>query len=341
VKQPFSGKQPPARGDNGAVSQETIQVGVIGVGHLGEYHVQKYKAMDQVELVGVMDINTQRASEIARRYNTTAFPSHHELLRHVGGVSVAVPTECHFDIAKDVMAHGVHLLIEKPITLSLDHADHLITMAREKGLVFQVGHVERFNPAVIEMEALLTRPIFIESHRLSLFTTRGTDVDVVLDLMIHDLDIILHIVPSEIKEVHAVGMSVITGKTDIANVRIIFTNGTVANLTANRVSNTPVRKIRIFQPEAYLSVDCLKREISVTRLNGNMKNSRNFPQITSNKMKYPDSDPLATQIISFVEAVRGETTPVVTGQDGRRALNLALSICDQIAKGTRGFQSVC
>jgi predicted dehydrogenase len=201
-----------------------------------------------------------------------------------------------------------------------------------------VGHVERFNPAVIKMEALLTRPIFIESHRLSLFTTRGTDVDVVLDLMIHDLDIILHIVPSEIKEVHAVGMPVITGKTDIANVRIIFENGTVANLTANRVSNSQLRKIRIFQPEAYLSVDCLKREISVTRLNGNLRNSKNHPQITSNKMKYPDSDPLATQITSFVEAIRGEAAPVVTGQDGRRALNLALSIC---AKGSRGFQSVC
>jgi predicted dehydrogenase len=323
------------------VSSETIQVGVIGVGHLGEYHVQKYKAMDQVELVGVMDINPQRASEIARRYNTTAFPSHQELLRHVNGVSVAVPTECHFDIARDVMAHGVHLLIEKPITLSLAHADQLIAMGEERGLVFQVGHVERFNPAVIKMEALLTRPIFIESHRLSLFTTRGTDVDVVLDLMIHDLDIILHIVPSEIKEVHAVGMPVITGKTDIANVRIIFANGTVANLTANRVSNSQLRKIRIFQPEAYLSVDCLKREISVTRLNGNLKNSKNHPQITSNKMKYPDSDPLATQISAFVEAVKAESTPVVTGQDGRRALNLALSICDQIAKGSRGFQSIC
>jgi predicted dehydrogenase len=323
------------------MSGETIQVGVIGVGHLGEYHVQKYKAMDQVELVGVVDINTQRASEIARRYNTTAFQSHHELLRHVHGVSVAVPTEYHFDIAKDVMTHGVHLLIEKPITLGLEQADQLIALAKERSLVFQVGHVERFNPAVIKMEALLTRPIFIESHRLSLFTTRGTDVDVVLDLMIHDLDIILHIVPCEIKEVHAVGMPVISGKTDIANVRIIFANGTVANLTANRVSNTQVRKIRIFQPEAYLSVDCLKREISVTRLNGKQSNTKNVPQITSNKMKYPDSDPLAIQISSFTEAIRGETAPLVTGHDGRRALNLALSICDQIAKGSKGFQSVC
>lgn len=323
------------------MGQEIIQMGVIGVGHLGEYHVQKYKAMDQVKLVGVVDTNTERASEIARRYNTTAFPSHHDLLQHVDGVSVAVPTEYHFEIAKDVMTHGVHLLIEKPITLSLEHADHLIAMAKERDLIFQVGHVERFNPAVIKMEALLTRPIFIESHRLSLFTTRGTDVDVVLDLMIHDLDIILHIVSSEIKEVHAVGMPVISGKTDIANVRIIFTNGTVANLTANRVSNTQLRKIRIFQPEAYLSVDCLKREISVTRLNGNPRSSKDHPQITSNKMKYPDSDPLATQITSFVEAVRGESRPVVTGQDGRRALNLALSICEQIAKGSRGFQGVC
>ena len=214
-------------------------------------------------------------------------------------------------------------------------------MAEERNLVIQVGHVERFNPAVVKMEKLLDRPIFIESHRMNLFTSRGTDVDVVLDLMIHDLDIILHVVPSEIKELHAVGMSVITGKTDIANVRIIFGNGTVANLTASRVSNRTLRKIRIFQPDAYLSVDCVKREISVTRLDGNRRDSEGFPQIVSNKMRYPDSDPLAEQISSFVRAVIRGSKPVVTGRDGREALRAASVITEQIEKGCKHFQAIC
>jgi predicted dehydrogenase len=197
-------------------------------------------------------------------------------------------------------------------------------MAQKNDLVLQVGLVERFNPAVVKMESMLNRPIFLESHRMNLFTTRGTDVDVVLDLMIHDLDIILHVVPSEVKEVHAVGMSVITGKTDIANARLIFENGTVANLTASRVSDKTLRKIRIFQLDAYLSVNCLKRELSVTRLDGRVKDSSSFPQVISNKMKYHDSDPLADQISSFVSTVSNGSKPVVSGQDGRRALKFAL-----------------
>ena len=193
--------------------------------------------------MGVVDIDHERARDIARRYNTQAFAGVEEILGEVDGVSLAVPTESHFHMGRDILSRGVHLLIEKPITYKLSHADQLIELAEEKGAVLQVGHVERFNPAVIRMESLLNRPIFIESNRLNLFTNRGTDVDVVLDLMIHDLDIILHAVNSEIREVHAVGLSVITEKTDIANVRIIFGNGTVANLTASRVSNKNLRKI--------------------------------------------------------------------------------------------------
>jgi len=317
-----------------------IRVGVIGVGHLGEYHVQKYRAMKGVELIGVVDIDAGRAAEITQRYNTTAYSSQDELLERVDAVSLAVPTESHFAVAKEILAAGVHLLIEKPITYDQDDADRLIHMAQEGGLVLQVGHVERFNPAVVKMESLLKQPIFVESHRMNLFTVRGTDVDVVLDLMIHDLDIILHMARSDVREVHAVGMSVITEKTDIANVRIIFQNGMVANLTASRVSNQPLRKIRIFQPDAYISVNCLKKEISVTRLN-DISRTEPFPQIVSSKMNYPDADPLFDQLGAFAYAVRTGTEPVVTGRDGSAALKIALAIIDQIEKGCRNFQSLC
>lgn len=321
--------------------QEKLRVGVIGVGHLGEYHVQKYTAIPTAELVGVVDTDLERANEIARRYDTRVFRERSELLDRVDGVSLVVPTEMHFDVAKDILSKGVHLLIEKPITYKAEPADTLVHMAQERDLVLQVGLIERFNPAVVKMESLLNDPVFIESHRMNEFTTRGIDVDVVLDLMIHDLDIILHVVSSEVKEVHAVGMSVITDKTDIANVRIIFENGTVANLTASRVSNKTLRKIRVFQPDAYISVNCAKREISVIRLDSELKESDDYPQLTSDKIKYPDSDPLADEIASFVTVVMNGTTPVVTGQDGRRALLVALGIIDQIKRGCKNFKAIC
>ena len=207
--------------------QQRLKIGVIGVGHLGEYHVQKYKAIPEVDLVGVVDTNLDRANEIAHRYETKPFNHHDDILNEVDAVSLAVPTESHFEVAKDILSGGIHLLVEKPITYHLDPADTLINMADDRNLVLQVGLVERFNPAVVGIKAVLERPVFIESHRMNQFTIRGTDVDVVLDLMIHDLDIILDLVPAEVKEVHAVGMTVVTGKIDIANVRIIFQNGTV------------------------------------------------------------------------------------------------------------------
>lgn len=322
------------------MGQEKLRVGVIGVGHLGEYHVQKYKAIPTAELVGVVDTDLERANEIARRYDTRVFKERSELLDRVDGVSLVVPTEMHFDVAKDILSKGVHLLIEKPITYKAEPADTLIRMAREKDLVLQVGLIERFNPAVVKMESILNQPVFIESHRMNQFTTRGIDVDVVLDLMIHDLDIILHVVPSDIKEVHAVGMSVITGKTDIANVRIIFENGMVANLTASRVSNKTLRKIRVFQPDAYISVNCAKREISVIRLDSELRGTDDYPQITSDKIKYSDSDPLTDEISSFVNVVMNGSSPVVTGQDGRRALEVALGIIDQIKRGCNNFKAI-
>ena len=318
-----------------------IKIGVIGVGHLGEFHVQKYKALPQVELVGVVDTNPKRADEIARHYDTKAYGHHYDILNKVDAVSLAVPTEMHFRVAKDILSEGVHLLIEKPITYNIEPADILIGLARENSLVLQVGLIERFNPAVVGMESLLTQPIFIESHRMNPFTTRGTDVDVVIDLMIHDLDIMLHLVPSEVKEVHAVGMTVLTQKTDIANVRIIFENGAVGNLTASRVSDKITRKIRLFQPDAYLAADCHKRELSITRLDGEIKGPNHYPQVVSKTTSYPDCDPLADEISSFVNAVLNGSKPVVSGEDGRRALKNALQIMEQIERGCRNFETIC
>lgn len=323
------------------MKRKRVRVGVIGVGHLGEYHVQKYKGIAATDLIGIVDSDFARADLIAARYGTTAYRDHRDLLSRVDAVSLAVPTEKHYEVAKEVLAAGVHLLVEKPITYLLEPADTLIRMARSRGLVLQVGLVERFNPAVVEMETRLTCPVFIESHRMNVFTPRGTDVDVVLDLMIHDLDIILHIVRSEVKELHAVGMSVLTGKTDIANARLIFENGTVGNLTASRVSDSPLRKIRIFQQDAYMSVNCLKRELTVTKLDGVLRDANDFPQVVSNKIQFPGRDPLADQIVSFVTAVLQGSDPVVSGHDGRRALQYALAIIDQIERGSRRFQAVC
>ncbi len=315
------------------MKQDRLRVAVIGVGHLGEYHVQKYKAIPNVELVGVVDTNPLRLQEIAQRYDVKGYGGHSEVLDLVDAVSLSVPTEKHFEVARDVLSEGVHLLIEKPITYKLEPADTLINMARERGLVLQVGLVERFNPAVIEMKSLLNKPIFFEAHRMNLFTVRGTDVDVVLDLMIHDLDIILSAVKSEVKDVHAVGMRVITDKTDIANVRIIFENGTAANLTASRVSGKMLRKIRVFQPDAYISADCGKRQLTIIRLDNKKRDSNNFPSVTTSKNKHLGTDPLADQISSFVNAVINGSEPVVSGQDGRNALKIALGIIDQIEKG--------
>jgi len=318
-----------------------LKVAVIGVGHVGEYHVQKYASMPEAEVVGVVDIDSERARFIARRYDTEAYFSHRDILGKVDAVSLAVPTKDHFSIGMDVLRKGAHLLVEKPITDDVDQAERLIEEAAKRNLVLQVGHTERFNPAVREMQAMVSRPIFVESHRLNPFTPRGTDVDVVLDLMIHDLDIILNLVGSTIRELHGVGMSVITGKTDIANVRIIFENGAVANLTASRVSNKTIRKLRIFQSDAYLSVDFANKELGVTRLDQESLGPEGYPQIVTSKMRFPDSDPMLLEIRSFLSAITEQRRPEVPGEDGKRALWVAKSIIEQIERGCKYFQGIC
>jgi predicted dehydrogenase len=319
------------------VKKDKVRICVIGVGHLGEYHVQKYKANPAVELIGIADTNSDRAYEIGNRYGVKAFNSHEELLSLVDAASLAVPTESHFEVAKDILSGGIHLLIEKPITYQIGPADMLIKMAEDKGLILQVGLVERFNPAVVKMESLLTKPLFIESHRMNNFTIRGTDVDVVLDLMIHDLDIILHMANSDVKDLHAVGMSVITGKTDIANARIVFENGITANLTASRVSDRVTRKIRVFQPDAYMLADCYKREFSITRMDNGLVDSSSTLNLKSDKEVFTNSDPLADQIGYFIKSVMNGSKPVMTERDERKALKIALGIIDLIKKGCGEF----
>ena len=319
------------------MKRDKIKICVIGVGHLGQYHVQKYKVHPMVELLGVVDTNYDRAREIGDKYGVRAYNTYEKILPMADAVSLAVPTESHFEVAKDILSEGKHLLIEKPITYQMGPADTLIKMAEEKDLILQVGLVERFNPAVVKMESFLNRPLFIESHRMNNFTLRGTDVDVVLDLMIHDLDIILHIARSEVKDIHAVGMSVITGKTDVANARLVFENGIVANLTASRVSDRVTRKIRVFQPDAYLLADCHKREFYMTRKDDSVKDSPKTLNLQSVKEVFPNSDPLADQIGYFVNSVINGAKPAMTERDERKALKVALNIIDLIRKGCADF----
>lgn len=318
-----------------------LRVAVVGVGHLGKYHLEKYLSMPNVDLVGVVDIDPSRLKEITHNHKVRGFLNHNDIIDQVDAVSIAVPTEVHFDVAMDFLSRGIHILVEKPITYKIKDADLLLNKAKEAGVVLQVGLVERFNPAVIKMKSLVTEPIFLESHRMNLFTIRGTDVDVVLDLMIHDIDIVLDIVSSEVKDIHAVGMSVVTDKIDIANARIVFENGTAANLTTSRISGKTLRKIRVFQPESYVSADCGKRRVSITSHDKSRRDKYGFPMLTTEKVEFPNSDPLADEILSFVNSVKNGHKPVVSGYDGKKALEVALEIINQINSNSQRLNKRC
>ncbi|MDH3330403.1 MAG: Gfo/Idh/MocA family oxidoreductase, partial [Desulfobulbaceae bacterium] len=289
---------------------------------------QKYCAMQNVELVGVADVDFDRAQDVARQCSTRAFRNYHELLTHVDAVSIAVPTVHHHQVAVDSLMLGKDVLVEKPITTTLEEADALIQLAEKSGCILQVGHLERFNPAVLAMQPMLTHPLFIEAHRISIFKNRGTDVDVVLDLMIHDIDIILSIVKAPIKTIHTVGAPVITKLTDIANARIIFENGCTANVTVSRISMDNIRRMRIFQPGTYLSVDFIKKEIMSVRLK--KTSQADFPIPDINKQGFEKQDILELELKDFVANVRNRTKPMVSGVEGRRALDIALQVVNQI-----------
>ncbi len=302
---------------------QKTRIGVIGIGHLGNYHLQKYQQIEACTIVGVADIRDECTREAGQCYGCATHSDHRELLGKVDAVSIAVPTSAHYDTARDFLSDGVDVLLEKPITQTLEQADDLIRIARDKGAVLQIGFVERFNPAIRALAEFLHRPLFIEAHRLHPFFTRGTDVDVILDLMIHDLDIILHFVHSPVARVDATGVSVLSEEVDIANARVTFENGCVANITASRVTNKTMQKIRFFSDDGYNSVDFAKRELDsyYRRFDEQGK-----PVIGQNPVNIEMCDPLEGEIRAFVHSVRTRQEPAVTGEEGRASLALGLEI---------------
>jgi len=306
-----------------------LRIGVVGIGHLGGYHLQKYGLIEGCRITAVADVVAERAQRAAAQYGSQAYVDHRELLGKVDAVSITVPTVAHHETALTFLEAGVHVLLEKPITVTLAEADALIAAAARSNVVLQVGFVERFNPAVIALAKVIKQPLFIESHRLHPFFERGTDVDVILDLMIHDLDIILHFVRSPLKAIDAVGVSVLSDQVDIANVRLKFASGCVANITASRVTGKTLQKIRFFGIDGYHAVDFSKRDlISLSK-----KTSESGKlEIFSNAVEVRQHDPLEAEIRSFVNAVRTGSPPLVTGRDGRDALELAWKISRKMKK---------
>ena len=304
-----------------------LRVAVIGVGHLGKHHARLLAGIDGARLVAVVDRNAERASEVAAATNTEALTDYRELFDRVDAVTVAAPTELHRDIALPFLERGVSVLVEKPITRTLDEADALIAAAKASGATLATGQTERFNPAIATVMPFVTTPRFIEVHRLGVFPDRSLDIDVVFDLMIHDLDIILALVKSEPTSIEAVGVPVLTDKFDIANARLRFATGCIANVTASRISKERVRKIRFFQPDAYVSIDYAEQEVEGYRL---LRRDNERPQIQGGKLPVTREEPLKRELVDFVRAVRDRRRPLVTGEDGRRALALAQAIADKM-----------
>jgi predicted dehydrogenase len=313
-----------------------IRVGVVGVGNLGQYHARVYHDLKEATLVGVVDSSSERAKEIAKKQKTQAFTSLEELLKAgVEAVSVVVPTPLHHEVATRCLEAGCHVLLEKPIASTVEQADDLTRLAHEKGRILQIGHIERFNQAVQALQKLKTVPKFIESHRMGPFVARNLDTGVVLDLMIHDIDIILNLVQSKVVSVEGVGIPVLSPTEDIANARIKFESGCIANLTASRISPEKMRKIRVFQEDAYLSIDYINQGVELVQkktgkapLFGGMQLGDVY--ITREKMPIEKGDSLQNEIGDFLECIRTGRSPQVTGEKGREALALALEITRQI-----------
>ena len=306
---------------------DKIRVGVIGVGSLGQHHARVYASLPEVELVGVVDAMSERAGEVAARFGTKAYSDYTELFGKVDAVNIASPTTTHAEIGVHCLKEGIHVLAEKPIAHTLEAADQLIQAARENDRVLQIGHLERFNPAVVALREIVTRPRFFEAHRMGLFSPRSLDVDVILDLMIHDLDIISLLVPSAVEKVIAVGIAILSNRIDIANARIQFEDGCVANITASRVSMEKIRKLRLFQKQEYISLDYTRQELAVFSLKHNAGSP--LPEIVNRKIEPEKKEPLLLELISFLEAIRGIHLVECDGDEGRRALELAMQIRDQ------------
>jgi predicted dehydrogenase len=308
------------------MSSAEVRVAVVGVGALGQHHARVYADLPEARLTGVYDTDAGRAAEVAGRHGCAVFPDLRDVLDGADAVSVAVPTIDHHRVARVLLEAGKDVLLEKPMTTTLEEAEDLIRLAEKAEAVLQVGHIERFNPAVEVLRAVV-RPRFIEVHRLGSFSPRSLDIDVVLDLMIHDLDIVLSLDGSEAVQVDAVGVPVLTPRVDIANVRLRFASGLIANLTASRVSAEKVRKFRVFAPRTYVSVDLARREAQVYRLEDGEGGQ---PDIKVEHTSAPDEEPLRRQLEAFVHAVRTRGVPVVPGSAGLRALTLAHTILERI-----------
>jgi predicted dehydrogenase len=296
-----------------------VRVAVVGAGEFGRNHVRVYREMESVELVGVVDRDSSRAASTAAEFGTTAIATLEELRGRVDAVSVAVPTISHVEVGCQLLEMGLDVLVEKPMAVSVAEADALLAAAKRNSRILQVGHVERFNPAVVAVEPILNRPLFFEVHRLGVFTPRSLDVDVIFDLMIHDLDILLALVDQPVTEVKAVGIPVLTDKVDIAHARLEFAGGAVANVTASRVSTERVRKMRFFQQHEYISLDYARRDA----LRVGVKKAGPQPEFAFEKLAAPATEPLRAELDAFVEAVRTRREPRTNGQAGRAALELA------------------
>jgi predicted dehydrogenase len=312
-----------------------MRTAVVGVGYLGRFHAEKYAVHPGAELVAVVDVDRERAHAIAHELGVEATTDHRTLVGRIDCASIAVPTNQHFTVARDLLEAGVDVLVEKPVTTTVEEAKALVELAVRGGRVLQVGHLERFNPAVLALEGIVTQPRFIECHRLAPFTERGTDVDVVLDLMIHDLDVILSMVQSPLRSVEAVGVPVLTTSVDIANARLRFANGCIANVTASRVSLKRERKLRIFQADAYVAVDYGERRVRICRREPDADGQN---ALVLEEREVPEGDALELEIDAFLRAVRDREAPAVSGWDGLRALEVAHVICESLETEVRAAQ---
>lgn len=311
----------------------TVRTAVIGVGYLGRFHAQKYRESPQSKLVAVADAHAETAQRVAAELGVENVTDYRELFGRVDAVSIAVPTPLHHEVAAAFLEHGAHVLLEKPITTTIEQARSLIDIAKRRNRVLQVGHLERFNPAIVAASKILKTPRFIESHRIAPFKQRGTDVSVVLDLMIHDIDLIQELVGQSIEHIDAVGSKVFSGDIDIANARIRFAGGCVANTTASRISLKQERKIRVFQDDAYLSIDLQQKILTVIRKKdaGPVESPA---QVAIEEQSFDQGDALRSEIEAFLNSVQNGTPPIVTGEDGLRALDTAIRIVDLVQRQT-------
>jgi predicted dehydrogenase len=311
---------------------QKVRTAVIGVGYLGRFHAQKYAALPMAELVAVVDASEEQRARVAAETGCRAVADYREILGAIDAVSIATPTPLHYPIAKECLERGVHVLVEKPITTTLEEARCLVDTAARAGRVLQVGHLERFNAAILALEGTLRTPRFVESHRLAPFKERGTDVNVVLDLMIHDIDLIQSLVGAPIASIDAVGASVFSAGLDIANARIRYANGCVANTTASRVSMKMERKLRVFQDDAYISIDLQQKVLTIVR---KPPAGADVPkgQVLIEERTYDQGDALKFEIEAFLRSIREGVPPVVTGEDGLRALETATRITQMVQDG--------